>query len=282
MSSDAIVLLKADLQQIRGLFREFQAAGGKAIKKKAKGARQIIGPLTVHTCIENKVTYPEVGKLLPELGEDVPGSYEERHVAGLLCVELSGMPADGERFDAKTTVLIENVTHHIGEEEQDWFPKARAGLWPSAASGTRNLTRAGPGQGAQDTSPPQRAEKDDRRRHLLTGSRQRCSRVILAGSTRANRKSCHPLARRWPAGAGDTRSSLVQGLFQLGFTHVRPALDASFTSFLVQFLLRCFPLARRLALRLNGFGLVRGTARVRFAGPGAAGRRPGIRRGACG
>ena len=38
------------------------------------------------------------------------------------------MPADAERFDAKTTVLIENVTHHIEEEEEDWFPAVRAGL----------------------------------------------------------------------------------------------------------------------------------------------------------
>ena len=38
------------------------------------------------------------------------------------------MPAGAERFDAKATVLIENVTHHIEEEEQDWFPKVRAGL----------------------------------------------------------------------------------------------------------------------------------------------------------
>jgi hemerythrin-like domain-containing protein len=36
-------------------------------------------------------------------------------------------PAD-ERFAAKTTVLIENVTHHIEEEEQDWLPKVREGL----------------------------------------------------------------------------------------------------------------------------------------------------------
>ena len=38
------------------------------------------------------------------------------------------LPADAERFDAKATVLIENVTHHIEEEENDWFPKVRAGL----------------------------------------------------------------------------------------------------------------------------------------------------------
>jgi hemerythrin-like domain-containing protein len=43
-------------------------------------------------------------------------------------MELSGMAADAERFDAKATVLIEIVTHHIEEEEQDWFPKVRAGL----------------------------------------------------------------------------------------------------------------------------------------------------------
>jgi hypothetical protein len=41
-------------------------------------------------------------------------------------MELAGMPAGAERFDAKATVLIENVTHHIEEEEQDWFPKVRA------------------------------------------------------------------------------------------------------------------------------------------------------------
>ena len=128
MSSDAIVLLKADHKEIRGLFREFQAAGDKAFKKKAKVVGQIIKLLTVHTFIENEVMYPEVRRLLPDLEDDVLESYEEHHVADLLCMELSGMPADAERFDAKTTVLIENVTHHIQEEEQDWFPKVRAGL----------------------------------------------------------------------------------------------------------------------------------------------------------
>lgn len=128
MSSDAIVLLKADHKEIRGLFRQFQAAGRKATKKKADVVRQMIELLTVHTFIENEVMYPEVRKLLPELEDEVLESYEEHHVADLLCVELAGMPADAERFDAKTTVLIENVTHHIVEEEQDWFPKVRAGL----------------------------------------------------------------------------------------------------------------------------------------------------------
>jgi hemerythrin superfamily protein len=128
MPTDAIVALKADHKEIRRLFREFQGTGDRAVKKKGKLVEQIIRALTVHTYIENEVMYPEVRALLPDLEEDVLESYEEHHIADVLCVELAGMAPDAERFDAKTTVLIESVTHHIEEEEQDWFPKVRAGL----------------------------------------------------------------------------------------------------------------------------------------------------------
>jgi hemerythrin-like domain-containing protein len=128
MTSDAIVLLKADHKEIRSLFREFRGAGDKATKKKARLVEQIIGLLTVHTYIENEVMYPEIRALLPDLEDDVLESYEEHHVADVLCMELSAMAANAERFDAKTMVLIETVSHHIEEEEQDWFPKVRAGL----------------------------------------------------------------------------------------------------------------------------------------------------------
>ncbi|HUD78450.1 MAG TPA: hemerythrin domain-containing protein [Streptosporangiaceae bacterium] len=128
MSSDAIVLLKADHKQIRRLFRDFEALGEKAVKKKTKIVGQIIEMLTEHTYIENDVMYPQVLALLPDLKDDVLESYEEHHVADVLCLELSAMTADEDRFTAKTTVLIENVSHHIEEEEQEWFPKVRAGL----------------------------------------------------------------------------------------------------------------------------------------------------------
>ena len=71
MSSDAIVVLKADHKEIRNLFRKFQAAGDRAVKKKEKIAGQIIELLTVHTYIENEVMYPEVCALLPNLKDDV-------------------------------------------------------------------------------------------------------------------------------------------------------------------------------------------------------------------
>jgi hemerythrin superfamily protein len=128
MSTDAIVLLKDDHKEIRALFREFEQAGENATKTKGGLVERIVEALTVHTYIENECMYPEVRKLMPEVEDDVLESYEEHHVADVLCAELAAMSPDAERFDAKTTVLIESVTHHMDEEEKDWFPKVRAGL----------------------------------------------------------------------------------------------------------------------------------------------------------
>jgi hemerythrin-like domain-containing protein len=127
-STDAIVLLKEDHKEIRRAFDAFEKAGDGAEKAKGKLVDQIIELLTVHTYIENEIMYPRVRELLPDLEDDVLESYEEHHVADVLVMELANMKPGDERFDAKTTVLIENVRHHIEEEEQEWFPQVREGL----------------------------------------------------------------------------------------------------------------------------------------------------------
>jgi hemerythrin-like domain-containing protein len=128
MSTDAIVLLKADHKELRKVFSDFEKAGENAHVAKGKLVDKMIELLTVHTYIENEVMYPRVRALLPDLEDDVLESYEEHHVADLLVVELAALKPTAERFTAKTTVLIENVRHHMDEEEQDWFPQVRAGL----------------------------------------------------------------------------------------------------------------------------------------------------------
>ena len=128
MSTDAIVMLKDDHARMRKLFREFQQAGPRAKETKNRIVSRILEELTVHTYLENEVMYPEVRRLVPDLEEDVLESYEEHHVADVLCMELSTMDAGDDRFEAKTTVLIESVGHHMTEEENDWFPKVREAL----------------------------------------------------------------------------------------------------------------------------------------------------------
>jgi hemerythrin superfamily protein len=126
-STDAIVILRQDHREIRALFKEFQKST-VSDKKREQIVERIIELLTVHTYIENEVMYPQVRRLLADLEEDILESYEEHHVADVLTMELAAMDAKDERFRAKAMVLIENVTHHMDEEEREWFPQVREGL----------------------------------------------------------------------------------------------------------------------------------------------------------
>jgi iron-sulfur cluster repair protein YtfE (RIC family) len=150
MSTDAIVLLKDEHKEIRKNFRAFEKAGHDAFVTKGRLVDRIIELLTIHTYLENEVMYPRVRALLPELEDDVLESYEEHHVADVLVMELSTMKPDDERFTAKTTVLIENVEHHMEEEEQDWFPKVREGL------GRKQLQEIGAEMAAKRATAPKR------------------------------------------------------------------------------------------------------------------------------
>ncbi|MEV0566167.1 hemerythrin domain-containing protein [Dactylosporangium sp. NPDC050588] len=128
MSTDAIVVLKEDHKNVKRLFKEFQAAEHGPAGAKGRIVKQILTELTVHTYLEDEVMYPEVRRLVPDLDEEILESYEEHHVADVLCMELAKMKPDHEHFDAKVTVLIESVTHHIDEEEHGWFPRVREAL----------------------------------------------------------------------------------------------------------------------------------------------------------
>ena len=128
MSTDVIVLLKQDHKEIRKVFRDFQKAGPNAKATKGKLVSKMLELLTVHTYVENECVYPAARDRVPDVEDHILESYEEHHVADVLCMELAVMSPGDERFDAKTNVLIENVTHHIEEEESEWFPKVRAAL----------------------------------------------------------------------------------------------------------------------------------------------------------
>ena len=128
MSTDAIVLLKQDHKEIRKVFRDFQKAGPNAKATKGRLVNKMLELLTVHTYVENECVYPATRDRVPDVEDHILESYEEHHVADVLCMELAVMSPGDERFDAKTNVLIENVTHHIEEEESEWFPKVRAAL----------------------------------------------------------------------------------------------------------------------------------------------------------
>ncbi|GAA4203503.1 hemerythrin domain-containing protein [Streptosporangium oxazolinicum] len=125
---DAIVLLKDDHKTVEKLFKEFENAGERAYKKKRDLVDQIIEELTVHAHIEERIFYPAAREGVPETSDHVLESVEEHHVVVWMLSELAGLDPQDERFDAKVTVLIENVRHHVKEEEEEWFPEVREAM----------------------------------------------------------------------------------------------------------------------------------------------------------
>ncbi|HEY1488937.1 MAG TPA: hemerythrin domain-containing protein, partial [Micromonosporaceae bacterium] len=74
------------------------------------------------------IFYPTARQAVPETEDHVLESVEEHHVVAWLLSELQHLDPAAETFDAKVTVLIENVRHHVEEEEQEWFPQVRTAL----------------------------------------------------------------------------------------------------------------------------------------------------------
>lgn len=127
-SVDAIGLLKQDHRDVQQLFRRFEKAGDGAHKEKGRLVASMIEALSRHAAIEEMVFYPAVRREVPAEESAVLEALEEHHVAKWLLSELESLEPDAERFDAKVTVLIESVRHHVKEEEGELFPKVRAAL----------------------------------------------------------------------------------------------------------------------------------------------------------
>jgi hemerythrin-like domain-containing protein len=122
---DALTLLKNDHRSVEQLFKRFEKAGDRAYTEKRQLADRIIEALSQHAAIEEQVFYPVVRATVGDTEDVVLESLEEHHIVKWVLSELDSMEPTDERFDAKMTVLIENVRHHVEEEEQELFPKVR-------------------------------------------------------------------------------------------------------------------------------------------------------------
>lgn len=127
-STDAITMLKDDHKAVEQLFKRFEKAGGRAYVEKRATVDRIVEALSVHAAIEEQVFYPVIRATVPETEDQTLESLEEHHIVKWVLSELDSMSPEDERFVAKVTVLIENVRHHVKEEEQDLFPMVRKEL----------------------------------------------------------------------------------------------------------------------------------------------------------
>ncbi|MFL6206675.1 MAG: hemerythrin domain-containing protein [Acidimicrobiales bacterium] len=129
---DAITLLKNDHKTVEALFKRFERAGDGAHAEKREVVDKIIEELAIHAAVEEQLFYPVTRATVPETEDIALESLEEHHIVKWVLSELDGMDPSDERFDAKVTVLMENVRHHVEEEEDDYFPKVRDELGRNA------------------------------------------------------------------------------------------------------------------------------------------------------
>lgn len=122
-AQEATALLKADHKAVDALFEQYESARS-ATKKKAL-VEQICTELTVHAQIEEEIFYPQVKEALKDK-ELIPEATVEHATLKELIAQLEeGEPGD-EMYDAKVKVLSEYVKHHVKEEQNEMFPKAKA------------------------------------------------------------------------------------------------------------------------------------------------------------
>ncbi len=121
---DAVELLKADHKKVKDLFDDFDEAEDSAEKQNI--AEEAMKELRVHAAVEEEIFYPAVRKALGKEEEDQMNEAEEEHrVAKTIIEELSSEDAEDDHFEAKFTVLAENIRHHIKEEEGEMFKEAK-------------------------------------------------------------------------------------------------------------------------------------------------------------
>ena len=135
---DAIALLKADHEAVSQMFVEYEKSRSVANKKAL--VAEICTALIAHMQIEEEIFYPAVKTALKDKLLVPEGKVEHTGLKDLIA-QLQGVEPDGEMYDAKVKVLSEHVKHHVKEEHEEMFPKAKASSLDMADLGARMAAR---------------------------------------------------------------------------------------------------------------------------------------------
>lgn len=115
---DALTLLDADHIKVQRLFLQYKTAdeGGR----KRILAREICHELTIHTQLEEEIFYPAYQQATGD-GEMVQHSEKEHQEAKDLITKIEADQTNGKlMLDLEDAVL-----HHVNDEREKMFPKAR-------------------------------------------------------------------------------------------------------------------------------------------------------------
>ena len=123
---NALKLLMADHKEVERMFKECEAA---ARAKKRELFFQIKASLETHAWVEETIFYPTLQSMGDKKLIELTAEAIQEHI-GMKCFlgELAAVSADASRFGPLLTKLIEDVRHHVKEEEGEMFPTVQKRL----------------------------------------------------------------------------------------------------------------------------------------------------------
>lgn len=140
-AQDAIAMLTADHKRVKKLFSDFDKLKEEGSnEEKSAIVDQICNELKIHTELEEEIFYPAVREAIDD-SDLMDEALVEHAGAKELIAQLEEAGADDGLYDAKVTVLGEQIDHHVKEEEGDMFPKARKSKVDTEALGARMMKR---------------------------------------------------------------------------------------------------------------------------------------------
>lgn len=138
---DAIAMLMADHRKVKQLFSDFeQLRDDGSDEDKSAIVKRICNELKIHSELEEEIFYPAVRKAIND-SELMDEALVEHAGAKELIAQLEGASPGDDLYDAKVTVLGEQIVHHVKEEEGEMFPKAKQAKVDTEALGSTMLER---------------------------------------------------------------------------------------------------------------------------------------------
>jgi iron-sulfur cluster repair protein YtfE (RIC family) len=131
LAKNACQLLDADHIAVKHLFVEYArlAASPDAPNSQAQRtalAARICDELTVHAQIEEEIFYPALRRALPDAAGLVDEATAEHQEAKQLIADIRALGAANAAMDTLVAELNVAIEHHVKEERDELFPKAKA------------------------------------------------------------------------------------------------------------------------------------------------------------
>jgi iron-sulfur cluster repair protein YtfE (RIC family) len=159
---DAIALLTQDHKAVQKMFKDFEKLkkSDGSEEEKSELVKRACNELTIHAQIEEEIFYPAVRAGIED--EDLMDEAEVEHGSAKdLISQLESMDSSDELYDARFTVLGEYINHHVKEEQDEMFPKAKKAKLDLIALGAELAQRKEELQAKLGTGDEDEEDDDD-------------------------------------------------------------------------------------------------------------------------